>query len=31
LGGDLTMRVTYNLGTFNAGQSKTVKFGYGRM
>ncbi len=31
LGGDLVMRTTYELGDFNAGQSKTVKFGYGRM
>jgi hypothetical protein len=28
---DLAMRVIYNLGDFNAGQSKTVKFEYRRM
>ena len=28
---DLTMRVVYNLGNMAAGQSKTVKFKYGRM
>ena len=28
---DLAMRVFYNLGTLNAGQSKTVKFEYRRM
>jgi hypothetical protein len=28
---DLAMRVTYELGFFTAGQSKTVKFEYGRM
>jgi hypothetical protein len=25
------MRMTYELGTFNAGQAKTVKYVYGRM
>jgi hypothetical protein len=29
--GDFAMRMTYELGTFNAGQSKTVKYLYGRM
>jgi hypothetical protein len=28
---DLAMRGIYGLGDFNAGQSKTVKFEYGRM
>ena len=28
---DLAMRVLYDLGTLNSGQSKTVKFEYGRM
>jgi hypothetical protein len=28
---DLAMRVFYNLGGLNAGQSKAVKFEYGRM
>ena len=29
--GDFAMRMTYELGTFNAGQAKTVKYVYGRM
>jgi hypothetical protein len=29
--GDFAMRMTYELGTFNAGQSKTAKYVYGRM
>lgn len=29
--GDFAMRMTYDLGSFNAGQSKTVKYVYGRM
>ena len=28
---DLAMRMYYDLGDFNGGQSKTVKFEYGRM
>jgi len=28
---DLALRVTYDVGSFSAGQSKTVKFEYGRM
>jgi len=29
--GDFAMRMAYDLGAFNAGQSKTVKYVYGRM